>query len=458
MTAPDAALAYAREHRQAILEDLKSLLRIPSISSHAMGTSPAMLQTAEWIAGQLRGLGFEAVDLLPTPRNPVVTGEWLKAGPSAPTLLVYGHYDVQPTDPLELWTSDPFDPQVRGDNLYARGASDMKGQLVAHIKAVESLIRTTGLKVNLKFMIEGEEEIGSPDLEAFLRQHKDRFTCDLCFNGDSGILAPDTPSLTYGVRGLSYFEIRLTGPASDLHSGSFGGAVDNPAFVLCHLIAGMRDRRGRITLPGFYDRVRRIRKSEREELARLPMDEAWWLEKTGAPALSGETGYTSSERAKARPTLEVNGFLSGFTGQGSKTVLPSKAMAKISMRLVPDQTPVEVRQGLRAYLETNAPPTVTWELEELSSCGPAIVERDSEAVRAASLALEAVWGKRPVFDRTGGSIPVVGLIQDLLGVDSLLLGFGLPDDNLHAPNEKQNLPNLFKGIEATIHFLSEIHK
>ncbi|NOZ29300.1 MAG: dipeptidase [Chloroflexi bacterium] len=455
MSELDAAINYAREHEQAFLEDLKALLRIPSISA-LPEWKPDIQRAAEWIAAQLQDLGFDAVQVMPTKGHPVVYGEWLKAGPDAPTILFYGHYDVQPADPLELWETDPFDPQVRGDNIFARGASDMKGQVVAHLKAIESLIRTTGLPVNVKYMIEGEEEIGSPSLGAFIEEHRSLLSCDLCLNGDSGILAPDLPSIVYALRGLAYFEIHVQGPASDLHSGTFGGVVENPAQALCRLIAGMKDERGRITLPGFYDDVRPLSEEERADLAKLPQTDAWWQEQTGAPALFGEEGYTATERATARPTLDVNGLLSGFIGEGTKTVLPSKAMAKISMRLVPDQHPDRIHEGLRAYLEANAPPTITWELEYIASCLPAIVERDSKAIRVASQALEAVWGKPPLFTRMGGSVPVVGMIKELLNVDSLMLGFGLPDDNLHAPNEKFHLPNFFRGIETYIRFMHEI--
>jgi acetylornithine deacetylase/succinyl-diaminopimelate desuccinylase-like protein len=358
MPDPKAAVAYAREHQQAFLEDLKALLRIPSVST-LPERQPDVRRAAEWVASQLRDFGLDSVAVMPTAGHPVVYGEWLKADPEAPTILFYGHYDVQPVDPLDLWASDPFDPQVRGDDIFARGASDMKGQIVAHLKAVECMIRTSGLPINLKYLIEGEEEVGSPSLEAFIAEHKDLLSCDLCLNGDSGILAPDTPSIVYALRGLAYFEIRLQGPASDLHSGVFGGAVDNPAQVLCELIAGMRDRQGRITLPGFYDRVRSLTDAEGAELAKLPQTDSWWQEQTGVEALFGEEGYTATERATARPTLDVNGLLSGFTGQGTKTVLPARAMAKVSMRLVPDQTPDEVRRGLQAYLEASAPPLCT---------------------------------------------------------------------------------------------------
>lgn len=453
MSRLDAPIAYAQEHSQDSLEDLKAILRIPSIST-LPENKPDMEKTARWIADQLETFGFESISILPTGGHPIAYGEWLKAGDDAPTILIYGHYDVQPPDPLDMWTSGPFDPVIRGDDLFARGASDMKGQLVAHLKAVEAMLHTTGLPVNLKYMIEGEEEVGSPNLAGFIEEHKDLLLADFCLNVDSGILEKQTPSLTYSLRGLAYFELRVQGPIGDLHSGTFGGVVDNPAYVLCKLIAGMRDEKGRITLPGFYDPVRALSDEERASTVSLP--ESWWLEQTGAPILFGEEGYTPTERGTARPTFEVNGLLSGFTGEGSKTVLPAKSMAKLSMRLVPDQRPEEVQASLIAYLEANAPPTVTWELEDLSSCLPAISERDSEAVRAASRALESVWGKAPVFVRTGGSVPVVGLIKDLLGLDTLMMGFGLPDDNLHAPNEKQHLPNFYRGIETYIRFSHEI--
>jgi acetylornithine deacetylase/succinyl-diaminopimelate desuccinylase-like protein len=453
MSKLDAPIAHAQEHQQDSLEDLKAILRIPSIST-LPENKPDIENTARWIVDQLEAFGFESLSILPTGGHPVAYGEWLKAGDDAPTILIYGHYDVQPPDPLDMWTSEPFDPVIRGDDLFARGASDMKGQLVAHLKAVEAMLLTTGLPVNLKYMIEGEEEVGSPNLAAFIEEHKDLLLADFCLNVDSGILEKETPSLTYSLRGLAYFELRIQGPKGDLHSGTFGGVVDNPAYVLCNLIAGMRDEKGRITLPGFYDRVRALSDEERASTVSLP--ESWWLEQTGAPVLFGEEGYTPTERGTARPTFDVNGLLSGFTDEGSKTVLPAKSMAKLSMRLVPDQRPEEVQAALIAYLEANAPPTVTWELEDLSSCLPAISERDSEAVRAASRALKSVWGKEPVFVRSGGSVPVVGLIKDLLGLDTLMMGFGLPDDNLHAPNEKQHLPNFYRGIETFIRFSHEI--
>ncbi|GAB4569158.1 MAG: dipeptidase [Anaerolineae bacterium] len=455
MTNLETALRYAEEHRERFLEELKELLRIPSVSTLPEHKED-MQRAAEWLADQLRSLGFERVAVMPTRGHPVVYGEWMHAGTDAPTILYYGHYDAQPAEPLELWESDPWDPQVRGDNIYARAASDMKGQIVAHLKAIESLLKAGALRVNVKYLLEGEEEIGSPSLAEFIEQNKELLKCDLCLNGDSGILAPDVPSIVYALRGLAYFEIHVQGPAGDLHSGVFGGVVDNPALVLCQVIGGMRDEHGRITLPGYYDHVRPLTPEEREDLAKLPQTEEWWLQQSGAPALFGEEGYTPVEQATARPTLDVNGLLSGFTGEGTKTVLPARAMAKISMRLVPDQRPEQVAESLRAYMEAKAPPTVRWEVKEIAGCLPAIVERDSKAVKAASRAMEAVWGKPPLFTRMGGSVPVVGMIKELLGVDCLMLGFGLPDDNLHAPNEKFHLPNFYRGIETYIRFMDAI--
>lgn len=453
MSTPQAALHYAKTHQAQSLEDLKSLVRIPSISTLPERQSD-IKAAAEWVAAKLRSMGLDRVEILPTGGHPLVCAEWLRAGPSAPTLLVYGHYDVQPVDPVELWDSDPFEPAIKGENLFARGASDMKAQLVAHLGAVEAMLATTGLPVNLKYLLEGEEEIGSPHLESFIRTNEARLACDLCLNPDSIILAPDTPSVTYTLRGLAYFEIRVQGARADLHSGQYGGAVDNPAMALARVLADMKDAQGRITLPGFYDKVRPLTEEERRELAALPQTDQWWLEQTGVKALGGEAGYTALERATARPTLDINGLLSGSTGQGSKTVLPARAMAKISMRLVPDQKPQEVERSLRAYLEAHMPPTVTWEVEYLAGSLPAIVERDSRGVQAASRALEGVWGKPIRFTRQGGTIPVVAVMQSVLGVDSLMMGFGLPDDNLHAPNE--HLPTFYRGIEAFIRFTYEV--
>jgi len=449
----ETAVQYCRDNQERFLDELKDLVRIPSVSTDP-AAKPEMYRAAEWVADMMKKMGMANTTIYPTSGHPVVYAENLKAGPGKPTVLIYGHYDVQPAEPLELWQSPPFEPTVRGDNLYGRGASDMKGQVLSAMKAVEALQNKDCLPVNIKFIIEGEEEIGSPNLAAFIEEHKALLACSYAVNPDTGMIGAEIPTITYGLRGLAYFEIRLTGPDHDLHSGLFGGVVHNPAQVLSELIAGMHDSEGRVTLPGFYDSVRPLTQDERQELARLPMDEAFYLHQTGAPDLHGEKGFTPAERVGTRPTLEVNGLLSGFTGEGSKTVLPSRAMAKISMRLVPDQDPQDVHQQLLSYMEKNAPSTIHWEVIPMAGGQASITDRNLPAVVALEKALEATWGKRPVYKREGGSVPVVAQMHKILGVDSVLTGFGLPDDNLHAPNEKMHIPTFYKGIEALVRFIS----
>ena len=447
-----AAIEHYRKNQERFLDELIGLSSIPSISTDP-DASEAMLRSAEWIAAKLRTLKMDNVQIFPTGMHPVVYGEWLGAGPQAPTMLVYGHYDVQPAEPLELWESGAFEPTVRGEYIYARGVTDMKGQVLAFLNAVEAVQSTGELPVNLKFMIEGEEEIGSPSLRQFIAEHKDLLACDFAVNPDTGMLAPDVPTITYALRGLAYFELRVYGPDHDLHSGVFGGAVHNPAQVLCELIAGMHDEHGRVTLPGFYDAVRTLEAEERAELARLPVTRATYLEQTGAVELWGEAGYTPVERTGARPTLEVNGLLSGYTAPGAKTVLPAQAMAKISMRLVPDQDPEQVKQQLVRYLEEKAPKTVRWELDYHSGSPASISDRHSKEIQALVAAMESVWGKRPVFKREGGSVPVVALFSELLNIESVNTGFSTPADNMHSPNEKLHLPTWQKGTEALVHFI-----
>lgn len=446
------AIEYARANKNRFLDELKTFVRIPSISTDPKRVNE-MGQAAEYLANQLRELGMQHVNIFPTAGHPVVYGESIDSGDHVPTVLVYGHYDVQPAEPLELWESPPFEPTIRENNLYARGASDMKGQVIASLKAIESAIRTGGLPVNIKIMIEGEEEIGSPSLAGFLAAHKDLLKSDFALNPDTGMIAPDLPTITYALRGLAYFEIRIYGPDHDLHSGLYGGVVHNPAQVLCELIAAMHDQHGRVTLPGFYDRVRPLDEVERAELARLPMDEAFYLKNTGVPALWGEEGYSPVERVGARPTLEVNGIVSGFTGEGAKTVLPAWAMAKISTRLVPDQNPDEIHQQLLDFLARNAPKTVRYEVTKMVGGPAAISDRNSPGVKAMQKALKIVWGKDPLFRREGGSVPVVVLFKELLGIESVNGGFALPDDNAHGPNEKLHLPTWEHGIEALVHFI-----
>jgi acetylornithine deacetylase/succinyl-diaminopimelate desuccinylase-like protein len=445
------ALEYAHCNEERFLDDLKEIIGIPSIS-----TSPEhkddMLRAAEWMTGRLKALNMERVQIMPTGGHPAVFGEWLGAGKDKPTVLVYGHYDVQPVDPIELWQTEPFKAVMQGDHLFGRGASDMKGQVVAALKAVESIIHTTGLPLNVKWLIEGEEEIGSEHLGDFIKEHKELVKADVCLNPDGGMISADLPTITYGLRGLCYMELRVYGPQRDLHSGLFGGVIHNPAQALIELVAGMHDRTGKITLPGFYDKVRKLSKQERADMARLPTDEQSYLKQTGVSALWGEPDFIPAERVGARPTLEVNGLLSGFTGKGSKTVLPAEAMAKISCRLVPDQTPQETFGQMKAYLEANAPKDIRWELLSLHNAGTAITDVNSAGVQAMCKALETVWGKRPCFRREGGSIGVVEQLQHYAGVESVVTGFGLPEDNIHSPNEKLHLQTWRKGIEALIHF------
>ncbi len=444
------ALEYARQHQDQFLEELKSFAAIPSISTDP-NRAAEMQQAAEWLARKLDSLGLEAVAVYPTGGHPLVFGEWRKAA-GAPTALIYGHYDVQPAEPLDKWHSDPFAPTLRGENLYARGATDMKGQVSAAIAAIESILAGGALPVNVKFILEGEEEIGSPNLARFIAEHKDLLACDFALNPDTGMIAADQPTITYALRGLAYFELRVYGPSQDLHSGVFGGAIHNPGQALCELIAGMHNAAGRITLPGFYEQVRSLSAEERAEIARLPKSDAWYLENTGVPGLWGESGFTAEERVGARPTLEVNGLYCGFTGEGSKTVLPAYAMAKISCRLVPDQDPEEVHQQMLQYLHANAPASIRWELVKMVGGPPSISDRDLPWVQAYFKAAEAAWGVRPLFKREGGSVPVVTDFQQILGVSSVNIGFSLPGDNMHGPNEKLHLPTWRKGIEALIHF------
>lgn len=447
-----SALDYAHQNQERFLQALIEVLKIPSISTDS-DYDGEVRRAAEWMANHLKGLGIENVQVMPTQDgHPVVYGDYLKK-PGAPTVLVYGHYDVQPADPLELWESGPFEPQVSGDLLYGRGSSDMKGQVIATFAAIESILKGGGeFPVNLKFLLEGEEEIGSKHLEAFIRKHADLFKADVSLNPDAGMMGIDMPTITYGLRGLAYFEINITGPKADLHSGLFGGTVHNPAQALVELVAKMHDEQGRITLPGFYDSVRPISDQERSDFARLPNDEQSYLRETGVPALWGEPDYIPAERTGARPTLEVNGLLSGWTGPGSKTVLPAKAMAKISCRLVPDQTPPEVTKQMERFMQENAPKTVKWEVKLLNDSPFAIADLSNPGIKAMNDAMESIWGARPFYRREGGSIGAVAMLQQICGVESVLVGTGMPSDNVHSPNEHLHLPTWRKGIDAFIHF------
>lgn len=447
----DSAIAYAHARRGAYIEELKTLLSMPGISTLPENRDDVRA-TAAWLAEALRGLAMDTVEVIETPGHPVIYAECVNA-PGKPTVLIYGHYDVQPVDPLDEWNTPPFEPAVVGEYVYARGASDMKGQLFAQLKAMEALAAQGPYPFNVKYLLEGEEEIGSPSLPAFITSNKERLACDVILNCDSMILGPETPSIVYGLRGLAYFELHLRGHKKDLHSGRFGGAVRNPLHELCALIAGMHDERNRVTLPGFYDGVAVLDDEERRMLEAGAESDDTWRAAAGTETLYGEEGYTTTERVGARPALEVNGIWGGYTSEGAKTVLPAQAHAKISMRLVPHQKPEDMERRLRAYLDLHCPDGITYELN-LHSTGPgAIMDMHSPYMKHAREALDAVFGKEPVFIREGGSVPVVGHMQEILGVDSIMLGFALPDDGIHGPNERQHLPTLFRGVDTYIRFL-----
>jgi acetylornithine deacetylase/succinyl-diaminopimelate desuccinylase-like protein len=446
---------FINVNRDRYVEELKQYLAIPSISALPQHT-PDVRRAAEWTAEALKKVGLQNVRLIETPGNPVVYGDWLGA-PGAPTILFYGHYDVQPVDPVDQWTSPPFEATVRDGEIYARGSADDKGQVFMHIKAVEAHLKQQGkLPLNIKFFIEGEEEVGSVHLDDFVRTHKSELAADVVVISDSPMFDRGIPSICYGLRGLTYFQIDLRGTKTDLHSGSFGGAVANPAMVLAQVLAQMKDRGGRIKIPGFYDDVRELSEGERAEWKRLPFNETKYRKELGAPKLFGESGYSTLERVWARPTFEVNGLLSGFTGDGAKTVLPATAMAKVSMRLVPDQDPKKIGDLFEEYVRKVAPKTVELKITRMHGGKPWMTEFDNKYVRAAGRAIERGFGKAPVFNREGGSIPVVSTFQQELGLPSVLFGVGLPDENAHAPNEKLDLGNFHNGIIASAFLYQEI--
>lgn len=451
----DQAIAHAREAQERRLAQLIEWLRIPSVSMEPE-FMPEMGRAAAWLREHLAGAGFERAEVIATPGHPLVYAEWLGAGPGAPTLLIYGHYDVQPADPLEQWRTPPFEPTVVGADLFARGASDDKGQVFALVSAVASWIAAGGPPCNVKLLVEGEEEVSSASLIPFVRAERARLACDAVLIADSAMLSPRHPLVLVGVRGNCYLEVEVQGPASDLHSGTYGGAVDNPLNVLVRLLAKLQGDDRRIRVPGFYDRVRELDPEARALLARMPVTEQLVLGLTGAPALAGEPGYSLVERATARPTLEVHGIIGGYNGPGKKTVIPAAARAKVGMRLVPDQNPDEIAALVADFLRASCPPTVRLRVEALGDSWPAEVDHRHPAVRAAEPAFLAALGAAPVYGRGGGSLPIVRDLQAALGAPVVLAGLGLPDDNLHAPNEKINLPLLFKGVEFGVHYLAAL--
>ena len=450
----NAALQYAARQHASHLEELFAFLRLASVSTDPAYAAPTAA-AADWLAERLAAAGLENVRVIPTTRHPLVYADWLHAGPDAPTVLIYGHYDVQPVDPLELWDTPPFEPQARDDYVYARGAADDKGQVYIHVKAAEAYLRTAGrLPLNVKFLIEGEEEIGSANLRAFIPQNRELLAADSALISDSAIVGPDQPALVYSLRGNCHVQLKLTGPARDLHSGTYGGSINNPLNALGHLLAKLKNEFGHIMIPGFYDRVRPLSLEERQLLAEFPLTEAEWLAQTGAPALWGEPEYTLVERIGARPTLDVTGMWGGYIGEGAKTVLPSAAHAKVSMRLVPDQDPAEIAALFEKFVREVLPPSVSVEMRLGGMSRAALIDRDTAPMRAAAAAYETTFGRPPVFMREGGSIPVVSDFEGQLGLPTVLMGFGLPGDRIHSPNERFYLPNFHKGIETSIHYLA----
>lgn len=437
---------YIKTNEQRFLNELLELLRIPSVSADSK-YKPDVLKMADAVKAKLIAAGADKVELVQTAGYPVVYGEKI-IDPKLPTVLVYGHYDVQPADPINLWTSPPFEPVVKDGKIYARGSCDDKGQMYMHVKAFETMLKTNSLPCNVKFMIEGEEEVGSANLGQFLKDNKERLKGDVILISDTSILGNDTPSIDVGLRGLCYMEVEVTGPNRDLHSGVYGGAVANPINILCEMIASMKDKNNHITIPGFYDGVMELSKEERAEMAKAPFNLENYKKDLAINDIHGEEGYSTIERTGIRPTLDVNGIWGGYTGEGAKTVLPSKAFAKISMRLVPGQNSEKTAQLFTKHFTSIAPKSVKVKVTTHHGGEPVLTPTDSIAFKAASKAMEETFGKKPIPTRGGGSIPIVALFESVLGLKSVLMGFGLDTDAIHSPNEHFGVFNYFKGIET----------
>ena len=437
---------YQQANQQRFLDEMLELLRIPSVSAKTEHKND-MRTCAELVKKRLLDSGADKAEVMETDGHPVVYGEKI-IDPSKPTVLVYGHYDVQPPDPLELWHSGPFEPVIKDGKVFARGSADDKGQFYMHVKALETMVKTNSLETNVKFLIEGEEEVGSPNLGKFVAQHKDLLKADVILISDSAMISMENPSLDIGVRGLSYIEVEVTGANRDLHSGTYGGAVANPITILSKMIASIHDENNHITIPGFYDDVVVATAEERELMAKAPYDEEEYKKDLGVKELWGEKGFTTNERTGIRPTLEVNGIWGGYTGEGAKTVLPSKATAKISARLVPNQSSTKITEMLLKHFEKIAPPSVTVKAFEHHGGEPYMTPIDSRGYQAAAKAVQTTFGKSPIPVRGGGSIPICSILERELGIKIVFMGFGLDNDNLHSPNEKFNLENYYKGIET----------
>ncbi|HSF45376.1 MAG TPA: dipeptidase [Chitinophagaceae bacterium] len=441
---------YLDKNKDRFLEELLELLRIPSVSARTEHKND-MVKCAEAVKQRMLEAGADHAEIIPTDGHPIVYGEKI-IDPSKPTVLVYGHYDVQPADPLELWNSGPFDPVIKDGKIYARGSCDDKGQFYMHVKALETMVKTNSLCTNIKFCIEGEEEVGSPNLGKFVASNKEQLKADVILISDTAMLSMETPSIDTGVRGLSYIEVEVTGPNRDLHSGVYGGAVANPITILAKMIASCHDENNHITIPGFYDDVVEATSEERKKLGAAPFSEEEYKKDLGVSALWGEKGYTTNERTGIRPTLELNGIWGGYTGEGSKTVLPSKATAKISARLVPNQSSTKITAILLEHFQKIAPAGVTVKVMEHHGGEPYMTPIDSSAYKAAAAAIKDTFGKEPIPVRGGGSIPICALFEKELGIKIVFMGFGLDSDNLHSPNEKYDLFNFYKGIETIPYF------
>ena len=444
---------YYEQHHQDYLEGLKTFLRIPSISTLSEHKSD-IRKAAEFVRSELEKAGLQQAQLIEGEGNPLVYAEWLGA-PGKPTLLLYGHYDVQPPDPLDEWKTPPFEPDIRNNNIYARGSADDKGQTYILMKAVEGLLKQHGrLPINVKFLIEGEEEVGGEHIEAYVTSKPARLKADAAVICDTEMFAPELPTICVGLRGMVYGELIVQGAGHDLHSGVYGGAAPNPIQAIAEIVTALKDRSGRILIPGFYDRVQPPSAKERQAWARLPFDEKEYKEKEiEVKELTGEPGVPLFERLWARPTLEVHGIRGGFTGEGAKTVIPARALAKISTRLVPDQRPDEAIAQIQKAVAAATPKGITAEFKLIHSAPPSVVNPDNRFVQCAAEAMKQIFGKDTVYIRSGGSIPIVAAFDKFLGIPSVMMGFGLPDDNLHAPNEKMHLPNFFRGIEAVARYL-----
>ena len=448
---------YINSNNHRYIEELKDFLRIPSISTTASHKND-MLKGAKFVAAKLKDAGMKKVSIIKTKKHPLIYAEWLEAK-GKPTVLIYGHYDVQPVDPLNLWDSPPFEPVIKNGKIYARGATDDKGQMYMHIKSVEAYMKTVGkLPLNVKFIIEGEEEVGSQSLEEFIRKNAKQLKCDTVLISDTALFAPGTPTLTYGLRGLAYVEIEVQGPKKDLHSGVYGGAVDNPVNVLAEMISKLKDKNGKIKIPGFYDDVLKLTKKERDNFKKLPFSEKKFANEIGVKKLTGEKGFSTLERLWARPTLDCNGIIGGFTEKGAKTVLPAKASAKISMRLVPNQDPKKIAKLFTQYIKSITPDTVKLKVTDLHGGYPVIIPLDDKATIAGAKAMSKAFGKETVFMREGGSIPIVTTFAKKLKAAPVMMGLGLNTENLHSPNEHFNLKHFHLGILSSAYFFEEYSK